>query len=128
MKQLTDAQYHLLQQFNNLVETVEEGFDYVEASFQDYQKTESDRVLADIIDALSHLNDSKQQLTQMLEKYTVAAAHLARFEGVIDEVIKLEDCINDSNQKQKILSQNIIPAYKGWKEITQPALTKLIEQ
>lgn len=51
MSTSTEEHIHLVQQYREMLDSIEEGFKYVLASFQDYSKTEGDLVLSDIFAA-----------------------------------------------------------------------------
>ncbi|WPZ18065.1 hypothetical protein UM396_16105 [Geobacillus subterraneus] len=49
MAELTSAALNIIRQYAALLETIEEGLDYVEASFSDPRRMHADVVLADLL-------------------------------------------------------------------------------
>lgn len=66
MKQLTEENIDLCQQYLNMISEIEEGFAFVTASFTDFNKREGNLVLSDILQALTTITYSNTLLQWLL--------------------------------------------------------------
>ena len=64
---LTEEQFQLIQQYLELVRTVNEAFSYVVTSFDDLSYTEGDVILGDIFTALQQFEGTHAQLTVLFQ-------------------------------------------------------------
>jgi inhibitor of KinA sporulation pathway (predicted exonuclease) len=128
MVQLTNAQFEMVQQYAALLDTIEEGFEYIEESFTNYERTQGDEILADIFDAFSRINQTNVQLSHLFAEEQEIVKHLQLFAGVLEEASKLDGKLDDPNFKQQVIQQQLSPAFQAWKLSIQQALKKYIEQ
>ncbi|MBA2871331.1 inhibitor of KinA sporulation pathway (predicted exonuclease) [Anoxybacillus calidus] len=128
MVQLTNAQFEMVQQYAALLDTIEEGFEYIEESFMNYERTQGDEILADIFEAFSRINQTNVQLSHLFAEEQEIVKHLQLFAGVLEEAFKLDGKLDDANFKQQVIQQQLSPAFQAWKLSIQQALKKYMEQ
>jgi hypothetical protein len=114
-KQLDEKQYTLIHQYKEILQTVEEAFEYVESSFDDYSKTEGDLVLSDIFAALGQIESSNQLLKELFQDENEVLTALGKFDEIPKQAIKLEGNFNDQNVKEKVIKESLSPAFSAWK-------------
>jgi inhibitor of KinA sporulation pathway (predicted exonuclease) len=128
MTTLTNAQFEMVQKYAALLDTIEEGFDYIEESFTNYERTQGDEVLADIFDAFARIHQTNTQLSLVFANEQEVVKQLQLFDGVLTEAFKLDGKLDDQNFKQQIVQNHLSPAFQAWKLSIQQALKKYIEQ
>jgi prephenate dehydrogenase len=112
---LDEKQYKLLQEYLSMVETIEEALVYVTSSFTDIEKTEGDRVLADVFEAFGQVSESNKLFKELFEDQPEILSALEDFEKVIDQAMKLNGHFQESNIKEEIVKGKLSPAFSAWK-------------
>jgi hypothetical protein len=125
---LTTPQIEMVQKYVELLDTIEEGFAYVEESFVNYERTQGDVVLADIFTALAQVSATNVHLCQLFAEETDIVNHLQLFSDVLEEAYKLEGNLADTNMKQRIIEQHLSPAFQAWKLSITRLLKRYVEQ
>jgi hypothetical protein len=128
MTTLTEANFDLLKKYHDLLETIEEAFDYVRESFVNDKYTHGDQVFADIIDALAQIHRTNQSLAEIFSEDDALKAIIQSFEAVLTELFKLESHMQDHTKKQHILQHHVFPDFEAWHLSLQPFLKKYIQQ
>jgi inhibitor of KinA sporulation pathway (predicted exonuclease) len=128
MVELTNAQFEMVQKYAALLDTIEEGFEYIEESFTNYERTQGDEVLADIFDALARISQTNVHLSKILAEDEEIVRQLQLFAGVLEEAYKLDGKLDDQNFKQQVVQNHLSPAFQAWKLSIQQSLKKYIEQ
>lgn len=128
MVRLSIEQYDVLQRYSELLDTVEEGFEYVIDSFTNLELSNSDLVLQDIFSALSSISVTSEELELLFQNKQEVLKAIQYFDGVMTEVIKLEGQFDNQSRKQQLIKSNIFPAYQAWKEGIQKKLSPYILQ
>jgi hypothetical protein len=117
---LDEKQFELLKQYIGMLETIEEAFDYVTASFTDIEKTEGDQVLADVFEALGQVSESNKIFAELFGERHDILTVMGKFENVIDQALELNGHFQESNVKEEIVKGKLSPAFSAWKlEIDQ---------
>ena len=128
MTVLTPMQIEMVQKYVELLDTIEEGFAYVEESFVNYERTQGDEVLADIFTALAQVSATNVHLCQLFAEEAEIVNHLQLFSDVLEEAYKLEGNLADTNMKQRIVEQHLSPAFQAWKLSITRLLKRYVEQ
>ncbi|MBM7704482.1 hypothetical protein [Metabacillus iocasae] len=115
MPTLEINQFELLKSYYDLLQTIQEGLLYVEASFDDENKTEGDRVLGDVLEALSQLEKTNEQLLQEFAENRSFTKFIEQYQPVLNAVLQLEGHMNDMYEKQRIINGDILPLFEKWK-------------
>jgi hypothetical protein len=125
---LTTPQIELVQKYVELLDTIEEGFAYVEESFVNYERTQGDVVLADIFTALAKVGETNVHLCRWFAEEADIVNHLQLFSDVLEEAYKLDGNFADPNMKQRIVEQHLSPAFQAWKLTITRLLKRYVEQ
>jgi inhibitor of KinA sporulation pathway (predicted exonuclease) len=128
MVELTNAQFEMVQKYAALLDTIEEGFDYIEESFTNYERTQGDEVLADIFDAFARISQTNVHLSRIFAEEEEIVRQLELFAGVLEEAYQLDGKLDDQNFKQQVVQNHLSPAFQAWKLSLQQSLKKYIEQ
>jgi hypothetical protein len=125
-KQLDEKQYTLIHRYTEMLQTVEEAFEYVESSFNDYSKTEGDLVLSDIFAALGQIESSNQLLKELFQEENEIIRVVEKFGEVPKQALKLEGAFNDQNVKEKVIKKGLSPAFYTWKVEVEKVLQPFV--
>ncbi|MBH9968834.1 hypothetical protein [[Bacillus] enclensis] len=112
---LDEKQFELLQRYVGMLETIEEALMYVTDSFKDIEKTEGDRVLADVFESFGQVSESNELIKALFEKSPEIVSVLNQFKQVIDQTMKLDGHLGESNIKEEIVKGKLSPAFSAWK-------------
>jgi hypothetical protein len=128
MTVLTPMQIEMVQKYVELLDTIEEGFAYVEESFVNYERTQGDEVLANIFMALAKISETNVHLCRLFVEEADIVHHLRLFSDVLEEAYKLDGNFGDTNMKQRIVEQHLSPAFQAWKLSISQLLKRYVEQ
>jgi hypothetical protein len=123
---LDEKQFELLKQYIGMLETIEEAFGYVTSSFTDIEKTEGDRVLADVFEALGQVSESNKIFVQMFEEHPDILKALEKYEHVIDQALELNGHFQEHNVKEEIVKGKLSPVFSDWKVEIEKELKPLL--
>lgn len=119
---LSEEKYILVKQYNDLLDTVEEAFDYILKSFNDLSYTEGDRLLNDVFQAFSQIINTNFILAEQFKDKSDLLKNLALFSEVVEKAEMLDGKFADQTAKQKIISEHLYPAFADWKQIVEKEL------
>jgi hypothetical protein len=123
MIKLEENQHILIKEYQDLLVTVEEALEYIVASFDNLEKTEGDRLLLDVFQALPHIASTSEQLSRLFEKESPALeGALVSFHEVAEKAAMLEGNFGNLEKKQEIIREQLYPAYTGWSQRVQQEL------
>ncbi|MGG3841782.1 hypothetical protein [Anoxybacillus kestanbolensis] len=129
MVHLTPEQLTVVRQYAALLDTIEEGFQYVIESFANYERTQGDVVLADIFTAFGQIDETnRSSLARFFADDRAVLEEIARFSAVADEAWKLDGKLHDPNTKQQIVEKHVAPAFEAWKVSVMQHLRPYVEQ
>lgn len=119
---LSEEKYILVNQYNDLLDTVEEAFGYILKSFNDLSYTEGDRLLNDVFQAFSQIINTNFILAEEFKDSSQVLKNLTLFSEVVEKAEMLDGKFHDQTAKQKIISEHLYPAFSAWKEIVEKDL------
>lgn len=128
MKQLTEEQFELCQEYLAMISCIEEGFEYVKASFTDFSKTEGDLILSDILEALAMIASTNTILERLFATDESILKTITSFQNVIDAAFKLEEHFEQYDTKVKNINDYLYPTFSTWKSTIQNAVSGFIAQ
>ncbi|NMH68895.1 hypothetical protein HF072_08855 [Bacillus sp. RO3] len=126
LKILDEKQYELVLRFVDMLDTIEEALEYVEASFTDLSKTEGDRVLSDVFMALGQITECQFILHEIFEGREGIQTAITQFDHVTDEAWKLDGQLENTSVKQNIVKENLSPAFSMWKAAMDNKLNRYL--
>lgn len=119
---LSEEKYILVKRYNDLLDTVEEAFDYILKSFNDLSFTEGDRLLDDVFQAFSQIINTNFILAEQFKDSIELLKNLALFSEVVEKAEMLDGKFHDQTAKQKVISEYLYPAFSAWKQIVEKDL------
>jgi hypothetical protein len=119
MIKLKDEQHILLKEYQELLDIVEEAFEYIVESFTNLEKTESDRLLLDIFYALPQIASVNVQLSQLFKEHSSVGKVLAVFDDVAEKAELVVENFQNLERKQQIIRQELYPAFASWSVMIQ---------
>jgi len=122
MTTLTEEQIQLVREYTEMLQNIEEAFEYVIASLTDYSKSEGDLVLSDILSAFVQLIQVNEDLTIIFHDNMEVKNSVLAFKEVVTAAEKLEGIFEKSQAKQEVVQQSLYPAYKKWVDAIYPQL------
>ncbi|AMX82327.1 hypothetical protein GS3922_00690 [Geobacillus subterraneus] len=128
MAELTSAALNIIRQYAALLETIEEGLDYVEASFSDPQRMHADVLLSDVLLALGKIGETNVYLEQLFAEENDFVRHLERFVDVLDAAAALDGQFSDAAAKERIVCGRLSPAFQAWKAAVSGRLRRYVVQ
>lgn len=126
MPTLTSNHYEMIHFYNNLLNTIEEGFDYVVQSFSNLELTEGDRIFKDILAAFYHVDSAHKTLHALLQEEHELVKEMEKFNQVILALDEESSIFNYSDTHQEFVKNQLFPAYLAWKESIQSQLEPYI--
>ena len=111
---LTEEQFQLIQQYLELVRTINEAFSYVVTSFDDLSYTEGDVVLGDIFTALAQLEGTNTQLNIFFNNQVSVKDAINPFANIVQKVTELETVWDNIEARQQLIRENLSPMYATW--------------
>ncbi|MFE8701653.1 hypothetical protein ACFYKX_13700 [Cytobacillus sp. FJAT-54145] len=100
--------------YSQLLETIKEAFQYISESFRNLQRTESDRLMTDMIHAFDKISDINEVFSGWFESDTTVMEILDRFEMLVTEIEFIVD-LNGLETNRKIIEQ-LMPTFIIWKK------------
>ncbi|RDI40110.1 hypothetical protein [Falsibacillus pallidus] len=112
--EMTKEQLEFCKQYTGLIETVNEALDYVVASFSDFEKTEGDVVLNDVIQAFVQIAQSHVSLEVLFQDDKEVVQGIQSFSNVLNQLERLEGKMDDLTLRSDIITNDVAPAYRSW--------------
>lgn len=128
MTTLTDNHYEMIHFYYHLLNTIEEGLDYVVQSFSNLELTEGDRIFKDILAAFYHVDSTHKTLHAVLQEERGLNEALEKFDQVILTLDEESSIFTSLETHQEFVKNQLFPAYLYWKESVQSQLQPYITQ
>ncbi|ESU72920.1 hypothetical protein T260_05260 [Geobacillus thermopakistaniensis] len=128
MAELTSEALNIIRQYAALLETVEEGLDYVETSFSDPRRMHADVLLADLLLALGKIGETNVYLCQLFADESDLVGHIERFADVLEAAAALDGQFSDAAAKERIVCGRLSPAFQAWKSAMESGLRRYVVQ
>jgi len=122
VQKISSEQFELFMRFYYLLDSIDEGIQYVIQSFENIEYTERDRVLTDIMLAFYEMDSSRHLMVTHMEENQL----LDR----LDELIHLLEEV-DFIKQQPVVFENLVryelyPTFTVWKQAVQKQLQTFI--
>ncbi|MBS2970635.1 hypothetical protein J9317_17975 [Metabacillus sp. KIGAM252] len=118
--------YHF---YYHLLNTVQEGLDYVLESFHKLELTEAEKVFSDIMRAFYHIDSSNVLIMDSVAEEDPLLLHeIRRFDEVINELDHLEFMFFQPLTYETYLKDRLAPVFVLWKDGIQKRLQPYILQ
>lgn len=119
MKVFTEEQYTIIKQYYDLLTTVDEAFQYIIESFQNFKRTEANCLLFDIFLAFDQITQTHELLNDLLP------IEIYAFEEVAKNTELLQVSLNKINIRNQIILELLYPSYSDWNAKIQEKLKPL---
>ncbi len=118
-----------MQQFYDLVVTVEDGFEFVAHSYEEGVSTPvTDRVLLDILSSFEQFSTAIPQLVDLIEDDEQTTNALYAFNEVLELLVKLEEDTKGKEQRLAEIYARLAPMYITWKQQVELQLKPYLVQ
>ncbi|MYL33980.1 hypothetical protein GLW05_10260 [Pontibacillus yanchengensis] len=108
-------QFDFLKQYDRLLHTMSEGFEYLEANLNEEAPPQVEQVFADIVTALQQLNQGNEKLASLLEdRQDEIQQLLVDFQDIVEMMSQWFDK-QTNEEKRVLLTQQIIPYFESWR-------------
>ncbi|KGX86807.1 hypothetical protein [Pontibacillus marinus] len=114
MSQLTEEQMHFLKQYDHLLQTMSEGFEYLEENIKEEAPPQVDQVFADIVQAMQQLNQGNQQLAAILEKPEQIKPLMEDFQDIVNMMTEWFE-LNTVDGRYSLLNNRVVPTFESWR-------------
>lgn len=128
MTTFTEEQITLIQEYTQLLSSIQEGFEYISASYSDYAKTEGDVILNDILQAFIQVIQTNESLEVLFHEDAELQSAISSFHEVTVAAEDLDGVFDQSQVKQEVVQQKLAPTYLAWYERVYPILLEKIQQ
>ncbi len=114
LSQLTEEQMHFLKQYDHLLQTMSEGFEYLEENIKEEAPPQVDQVFADIVQAMQQLNQGNQQLAAILEKPEQIKPLMEDFQDIVNMMTEWFE-LNTVDGRYSLLNNRVVPTFESWR-------------
>ncbi|WP_445613089.1 hypothetical protein [Geobacillus sp. YF-1] len=128
MEPLTSDALDIIRQYAALLETVEEGLDYVAASFSDPRRMHADVLLSDVLLALGKIGETNVYLCRLFAAEGELTGEIERFAEVLAAAAALDGQFADLAAKERIVCERLSPAFQAWKTAVSGRLRRYVVQ
>ncbi|MDQ0227119.1 hypothetical protein [Metabacillus niabensis] len=118
MISLTEQDVEFLQYYYHLLDTIEEGFDYILNSFMEIENIENNQVFKDILIAFYYIDSSRTLLEKTFHNDKCLLHSIHKFDEII-ELLEDELRCNTSFEQSLFMKHQLIPAFLNWKASMQ---------
>ncbi|QVY61206.1 hypothetical protein [Cytobacillus gottheilii] len=122
MLKVTEDQHVLIKEYTDVLNTVEEAFEYIVDSFTNLEKTEGDVLLADVFQALPQIVTVNEQLSILFQDYPSIQKVLQVFDVVMEKAELLDGNFGNAQVKQTVIREQLYPAFAAWSVMIQQEL------
>ncbi|MFV2046309.1 hypothetical protein ACEWK1_02935 [Metabacillus sp. YM-086] len=126
MLTISSNHYEMIHFYNNLLNTIEEGFEYVVSSFTNLELTGGDRIFKDILAAFYHVDSTHKALHAVLQEERELVEEMEKFNEVILALDEESSIFSSLDTHQDFVKNQLFPAYLAWKESIQKQLEPYI--
>ncbi|KAB2332677.1 hypothetical protein [Bacillus mesophilum] len=122
MLKITEDQHVLIKEYTEVLNTVEEAFEYIVDSFTNLEKTEGNVLLADVFQALPQILTVNEQLSILFQDYPSIQKVLQVFDVVMEKAELLDGNFDNAQVKQTVIREQLYPAFAAWSVMIQQEL------
>lgn len=123
---ISSEQFELLIRFYYLLDTIEEGLEYIINSFDNIQYVERDRVLTDIILAMYEMDSVRHYLVSFFSHDLSIVERINRLDTIIEQLDQLDLIFLQPFQLEPFIKQDLYPSFTHWKNSLQEVLKKYV--
>jgi len=114
LSELTEEQIQFLKHYNSLLQTISEGFEYLEENITEEAPPQVDQVFADIVQALQQLNQGNQQLATIVEKPDLIKPLMEDFQDIVNMMSEWFE-LKTVDDRYQLLNNRVVPNFESWR-------------
>ncbi|MGM7702907.1 hypothetical protein ACSVDE_14350 [Pseudalkalibacillus sp. Hm43] len=119
MIQMEQKQFEVISQYVDLLQVIEEGFNYIEGRYQEDAVMAGDRILGDVFLAFSQIEGANKIILDVFNGEKAVEQEIGMFSSIIDIVKELEQNFEDADEKKRIVLTKLMPAFLSWKVLIE---------
>jgi hypothetical protein len=123
---LKEEEFLVLQQYNGLLESLEEAFLYLCNNADQPLTDVAKQVKEDSFLAISKIAETHVSMVEWFSDEVGALKAISQFEGFIDELYSLGHFSEHPIKEKEVFSMYLIPAFEEWKLDMQKQLLPLL--
>ncbi|MBM7570231.1 hypothetical protein [Aquibacillus albus] len=114
MPELTETQHLMLREYAELLPTMSEGFEYIEANLTDDTPPQVLNVYQDLLKAFEQLDACHQQMTEIFSDQAFVQSLTEDFNNIIHLLFGWHTTTTNV-EKKELLNHQVIPAFEDWR-------------
>ncbi|WP_077624787.1 hypothetical protein [Sediminibacillus massiliensis] len=126
MTNLKDSQRHMLKEYVELLNVMEEGLAYLEHNLKEEAPPQVVRVFEDLLSAFDQLNNCHQQMAEIFEENKTRLGELIEdCKDIIQSFAEWFD-FQTNDEKRLLIKARVLPQFESWKSQMDKFLTPYI--
>ncbi|KUP05249.1 hypothetical protein Q75_13445 [Bacillus coahuilensis p1.1.43] len=126
---MTEESLSFIQQFYDLLLTVEEGFEFVGHAYNEEVSTPvTDRILLDIVSSFEQFTLSLPPLIDLMQEDEQTVDVLSSFTEVLELIVDIDVQTKGEENRLSLIYHQLYPAYMTWKQQVELNLRPYIVQ
>ncbi|WP_243290304.1 hypothetical protein [Bacillus sp. FJAT-47783] len=122
MQKISSGQFEFLTRFYYLLDSIEEGFDYVLLSFENIHCVDRDQVLADIMLAIYEIDSARSILNPLLTEESKVKEDFHQLDDIIHQFEEIEFIKSQPVNFEHFIKCELYPTFMAWKQQVQKRL------
>ncbi|MCD5325901.1 MULTISPECIES: hypothetical protein [Pontibacillus] len=114
MVELTEEKVQFLQQYDQLLYTMSEGFDYIEENLGEEAPAEVDQVFSDLVQAMQQLHQGNQQLAAFIGDTEQLKYQIVDFQEIVEMMSEWFEKPTNLDKKS-LISGRVAPNFESWR-------------
>ncbi|MBH0230891.1 hypothetical protein [Halobacillus yeomjeoni] len=125
MSQLTMDQTHMLNEYNQLLDTLSEAFEYLETHIEEEAPPQAQQVFEDLLMAFGQVTDSHGQMLILFRDEKNVHPLIEDFHDIVN--LLQSWFVKETNlQKKRLLVESVVPVFESWRTRMQAFLNPYI--
>ncbi|SDO19326.1 hypothetical protein [Halobacillus aidingensis] len=118
MSELTVEQHHMLEQYDQLLDTISEGLDYLENNITAEAPPQTQQVFQDVLLGLEQVSRTHDQMAVLFEEREEIQPLIIDFHEVV-QMLQGWFTLETNEEKRGLLVEKVVPAYEEWRTRVQ---------
>ncbi|GGD10979.1 hypothetical protein [Pontibacillus salipaludis] len=114
MPELTEEKVQFLQQYDQLLHTMSEGFDYIEENLDEEAPPEVNQVFSDLVQAMQQLHQGNQQLPAFIGDTEQLKYQIVDFQEIVEMMSEWFEKPTNLDKKS-LISGKVAPNFESWR-------------
>ncbi|QAS53710.1 hypothetical protein [Halobacillus litoralis] len=114
MSELTSEQHHMLEQYDQLLNTISEGLEYLENNITEEAPPQTQQVFEDMLLGLEQVSRSHDQMGILFEEREEVQPLIVDFHEIV-QLLQGWFELGTNEEKRRLLVEKVVPAYETWR-------------